>query len=143
MGNEFVAVSAELINDKVQFQGKARTNQPIICDYAPPLGDGLGYTGLELFLVSLADCSGSTVVSLLRKMRKDVSGFRVNAQGVRREEHPTYFEKITLEFILDSRDAAEADLQKAIRLSEEKFCPVWAMIKNNVEVATRFKIVAS
>lgn len=143
MANEFIEASAELTNDKLQFQGRARANPPIVCDAIPPLGDDRGYTGLELFLVSLADCSGSTVVSLLRKMKKDVSGFRVNARGVQREEHPAYFQKIVLEFVLHSRDAAEADLEKAIRLTEEKYCPVWAMIKNTVEVVTEFKIIVS
>lgn len=143
MGNELIEVAVELTNDKLQFKGTARSNPVIICDYTPPLGDGQGYTGLELFLVSLADCSGSTIVSLLRKMKRDVSGFRVNAGGVRREQHPTSFTRIDLEFILYSRDAAATDMQKAIQLVEEKYCPVWAMIKNNVEVVTQFKIIAS
>jgi putative redox protein len=95
-----------------------------------------------LLLISFASCCGSTVASLLRRMKKDVSGMVIEAQGVRRDQHPTSFKKIMLEFIIHSRDVAEADVESAIKLSEDTFCPVWAMLKNNVDVATDFKIIA-
>jgi len=96
---------------------------------------------LGLFLISLASCSGTSITMLLRKMGKDVSGLKVNVKGDRREQHPTYFEKIYLEFILESRDAIDSDVEKAIKLSEESICPVWNMIKNNVEISSGYKIV--
>jgi putative redox protein len=127
---------------KVQCSGVARSNPAITFDYRPPLGEGQGYTPLELLLMSLAVCSVTTVVYLLRKMRKNISAFKVNAKGTRRDDHPTALTKIYLEFILSSEDTEDADVQKAIRLSEETYCPVWAMLKNNVEVITEYKIVA-
>jgi putative redox protein len=136
-----LTVSARLANQKVKFIGSSGSNPEIILDYTPPLGDGEGYTSLELFLISLASCSGSTITTLLRRMRKDVSGLIVNVRGDRREQHPTYFEKIYLEFILESKDAEDPDIEKAIKLSEESFCPVWNMIKNNVEINSGYKIV--
>jgi putative redox protein len=132
-----------LTNAKVQFIGKTRSNPAVVMDYFPPIGDGQGYTGLELLLVSLAGCVGTSVVGILRKMKKTITGFKVNAQGIRRQQHPTSFQKIFLEFVVDSPDAQEADVQKAIRLSEESICPVWAMLKNNVEVVSKIKITAS
>ncbi len=132
-----------LLNDKVQFIGTSGDNPAVRFDYTPPIGDGQGYTSLQLLLMSLASCSGTSVVVLLRKMRKTVSGFAVNAKGVRRDQHPTSFREISLEFVLTSADAVEEDLRKAIRMSEESFCPVWAMLKNNVEITTTCKISAS
>lgn len=76
-------------------------------------------------------------------MRKSVSAFKVNARGVRRDQHPTSFEKIFLEFVVESTDVEDADMRKAVKMSEESVCPVWAMIKNNVEVITEYKIIAS
>jgi len=76
-------------------------------------------------------------------MKKNVSGFRVNGKGIRRSEHPTSFQKIFLEYTLNSKDAEDKDIEKAIQLSEEKYCPVWDMVKNNVEVITEYKIMAS
>jgi putative redox protein len=52
-------------------------------------------------------------------------------------------QKIFLEYTLNSKDAEDKHVQEAIRLSEEKYCPVWAMVKNNVEVVTEYKIIAS
>jgi putative redox protein len=137
-------VTVSLTNDKVQFTGVSKSNpdRAIDFDYKAPIGDGEGYNGLELLLMSLAGCSGTAVVYLLRKMGKDVSGLQVNAQGVKRSQPPLKFEKISLEFILHSRDAKDADIQRALHLAEESVCPVWQMIKNNVEVRSGFSIIA-
>lgn len=139
--SEPLSVSVELTNQKVQFTGTAGANAPITIDYVPPLGDGQGYMPLELLLVSLASCSGATVVALLRKMRKTVAGLSVKASGIRRDHHPTAFQTILLEFFLTSPDTAEADIQKAVQLSEETYCPVWAMLKNNVEIGWEYRII--
>ncbi|EGW40879.1 OsmC family protein [Desulfosporosinus sp. OT] len=140
MGNQ-LEVSVGLTNQKVQFTGVARANLAIIIDCLPPLGDGQGYTPLELLLISLASCSGTTVLTLLRKMRKNISGLKVNAKGIRREQPPTSFQKITLEFVISSEDVQSSEAEKAIKLTEETYCPVWTMLKNNVEVIPEFRIV--
>lgn len=135
-------VTIDLTNEKLRFESRLRDNAPIVTDYVPPLGDGHGYTPLELFLVSLATCGGGTIVSLLRKKRKTVVSFRMRAEGFRREEHPTCFERINLHCELVSPDATDEDMLRCIELSEEKYCPVWAMIKGNVEVRCEFVIHA-
>jgi putative redox protein len=137
-------VTVTLTNDKVQFNGVSRANpgRDIAFDYHPPIGDGQGYNGLELLLMSLAGCSGTAVLFLLRKMRKNISGIKVNAKGIRKSLPPLKFEKIFLEFIVNSQDAKDTDVQKVITLAEESICPVWQMIKNNVEVMTEYKIIA-
>jgi putative redox protein len=140
MSNQLTA-SATLINDKVKFSGVSRDNKEIIIDYVKPIGDGEGYTSLELFLISLATCSGTAVSLMLRKMRKDVSGLKISTYGERREEHPTYFKKILIHFELESKDAEASDMEKAIKISEDSICPVWNMVKNNVEIISEFEII--
>lgn len=135
-------VSVTLANEKVQFTGVAQSNPAITIDYVPPLGDGQGYMPLELLLISLAACSGSTVATLLRRAGQSVAGLEVRAAGVRRQAHPTSFERILLEFRLTSADATAADVEQAIRISEETVCPVWAMLKNNVEIGWEYRISA-
>lgn len=144
MGDQFEQVTVNLTNNKVQFTGITPSNpdRPIVFDYKPPVGDGDGYNGLELLLMSLAGCSGTAIVFLLRKMGKDISGLKVNAKGIKRDQPPIKFEKIFLEFILSSKDTKDTDIRKAIQLSEQSVCPVWQMIKNNVEVVPEFKIIA-
>lgn len=130
----------ELINNKLHFIGEAGSNQPIHIDYIQPLGDGEGYTSLQLFLLSLASCIGSSVLTFVRKMKKNVASCEIKASGERRQEHPTCFEKIFIEFIIKSDNVEPADLDKVIALSEETYCPVWAMIKGNVIVEIKYTI---
>jgi putative redox protein len=126
--------SISLINERLHFNGIAGDNIPVSIDYTPPLGDNLGYTSLELLLLSLSSCIGSAILTMLRKMRKTITGLEINSKGIRREEHPTGFKVIYLEVNLKSSDTSMAELDKVIKLSEETYCPVWAMIKGNTEV---------
>ena len=135
-----LSVTMKLINDKLQFAASSRDNAPISIDNAPPFGDGQGYLPTELFLVSLMACSGSTIVSLLRKKRKTVVSFSMSARGFKREEHPAIFERVELQCDLVSPDATDEDMRRCIELTEEKYCPVWAMVKGNVEVECSFSI---
>ncbi len=133
-----LVVTADLINDKVKFSGVSRDNHEIMIDYVSPIGDDNGYTPLELFLLSLATCSGMTIILLLRKMHKEVLGLRVMASGNRRDTNPTYFESIFLTFEIESKDVQLDDMEKVLRLSEESICPVWNMVRNNVEITKLF-----
>lgn len=130
-----------LLNDKLHFKSQAGENEPISIDYTPPLGDNLGYTSLELFLLSFSSCVGSSVLTFLRKMRKTITGFEIHSKGIRKEEHPTCFKLILLTINLKSDDTTEEDLKKVIKLSEDTYCPVWAMIKGNVEVEIKYNII--
>jgi len=143
MNVEPVEVRIDLADDRLRFAARAGTNEPIFADNIPPLGSGKGYRPLEIFLISLATCSGSSIVSLLRKKRKAVTSFAMTAQGFRREEHPKIFEKIVLHCNLVSPDATDADMLRCIELTEEKYCPVWGMIKGNVEVICEYTIKAN
>jgi putative redox protein len=140
--SEILEVTVHSTNQKLGYAGKSRSNAPITMDYTPPLGDGQGYMPLELLLMSLAYCSGGTLSFLLKKMGKNIAGVVVNAKGERRDTSPTSLRKIFLAFELHSKDAGEADVQKAIKLAEESVCAVWAMVKGNVEVVTECKILA-
>ena len=138
--SEQLTVSVNLINEKVKFKATSRSNPEIVLDYTPPIGDGEGYTSLELLLISLASCCGTSITLLLRKMRKNVSGLQINARGNRREQHPTSFDKIFIEICLNSTDAEASDMDRVLKLSEESICPVWNMLKNNVEISCEYKI---
>ncbi|OQA49320.1 MAG: hypothetical protein BWY47_00767 [Bacteroidetes bacterium ADurb.Bin302] len=136
-----LTTSINLLNEKLHFEGKVNGNDPISIDYIPPLGENLGYTSLELFLFSLSSCLGSSVLIFLRRMRKTISGFEIIGTGIRKEEHPTGFKTITLQLIIKSPDVSADDLDKVIKLSKDTFCPVWSMIKGNVDILVKYNIV--
>ena len=135
-----LTISINLLNDKLHFEGNVNGNEPISIDYVPPLGDNLGYTSLELLLLSLSSCVGSSVLIFLRKMRKTISSFSINATGIRKTEHPIGFKTITLELSIKSMDVTSDDVEKVIKLSEETYCPVWSMLKGNVEIIIKHSI---
>lgn len=136
-------VTVNSTNQKLGYAGSLRSLPPITMDYIPPHGDGQGYLPLEMLLMSLGACSGGTIGLLLRKMGKIVSGIMVNVKGTRREQHPTSFQAIHLEFIVTSADVKDEDMQKSIKLAEESVCPVWSMVKGNAEITAEYKLIAS
>jgi len=138
---DILKAKIKLINDKIKFSCRSKENVEIITDYIPPLGDNEGYMPLELFLISLATCTSGTILPLLRRMRKTVNGFEMKVEGIRKDQHPTSFSRITMDIQIQSDDLENDDLEKALRLAEETYCPVWAMIKNNVTVETSYKIL--
>ena len=128
------------VNQNIHFMGTAGTNEPISIDYTTPIGDGLGYTSLELLLLSLSSCVGSSISLLLKKMNKTILDLSIKANGTRRTEHPTCFEKIVLDITLTSNDVDNNAIDRALKLSEETLCPVWAHLKNGVEIEINYSI---
>ena len=137
-----LSASITLINDKLHFTGNVAGNEPVSIDYIPTLGDNLGYTSLELLLLSLSSCVGSAVLLFLRKMKKSITRCEISAKGLRHEEHPTGFKRINVEIHLESPDVTSEVMKKVIALSEDKYCPVYAMLKGNTAIEINFKINA-
>jgi len=130
----------KLVNNGLKFECVADGQPPIYTDHPIPPAAAEGYAPIQLVLIGLATCSGGTVAALLRKFRKEVGSFSVKALGTLREEHPLSFSHIELQFSLTSADATEDDVRLAITKAEEKYCPVWAMLKGNVEVSSTVTI---
>jgi len=130
----------KLVNDKLHFMGFVDNNEPVSIDYISPIGDDLGYTSLELFLLSFSSCIGSAILTFLRKMQKTITNFEIQAKGLRNEEHPTGFKTIQLNICLKSQNVSKEDVQKVLALAEDKYCPVWSMIKGNTSVETTITI---
>jgi putative redox protein len=118
------------------FTGQGHLPITLPIDYVPPLGDDRGFMPLEMLLISLAGCSGASVALLLGRAGQDVAGLEVSASAERRTEHPTVFTSIQLEFRIKGAGLDPAAVAKAIRVSEERFCPVWAMLKPGVPITT-------
>lgn len=138
--SEALSTSIKLVNDRLNFSGIVDGNSPISIDYIPPMGDNLGYTSLELLLLSLSSCLGSAILVFLRRMQKSISDFEISATGIRNEEHPTGFKSILLDIHMKSSNVNEADLKQVIGLAEDKYCPVWSMIKGNVTIDFKYNI---
>jgi putative redox protein len=98
-----------------------------------------GLTPLKLLLASLAGCAGNTVPMLLAKRGQPVRGLEVTARGQRRDEHPSVFTRIDVEFVLHG-DLDPEVVEHCITLADERLCPVWAMLRPATPIATTYRI---
>jgi putative redox protein len=114
----------------------------VTMDYPLETEEGTGLRPLEMLLASLAACSGGTLVALLRRMEQPLQGLEVNARGVRRQEHPTVFTEIALEFVVSGAAVDPAAVARALAQAEQRFCPVWAMVKGGAPITVSYRIVA-
>ena len=97
---------------------------------------------MEYVLSSLAACSSFHVLRILKKKRQKISKYTVEATAERREEPPPrVFTKIHLKYILKDQKINPEALNKAIQLSEEKYCSVGGMLKDAVEITSSYKIL--
>lgn len=137
---ENLYVDAKLVNQKVQFNAVSRTNpdRPVTFDYVPPMGDGQGFAGLELLLISFCGCVSTAVVALLRRAGKSVISYNCSAVGIR-QENPLSLKKIIFEVHILSENIEDTDMEKVLSMAAV-ISPVWLAIKNNVEVETRYII---
>ncbi len=134
-----LTASIKLLNEKLHFEGNVEGNTPISIDYTPPLGDNLGYTSLELFLLSLSSCAGSAILVLLRKMNKQIDQFEIASIGNRKENHPTGFSSITLHVNIKAKDLNKNEMEKVIEMIES-ICPVLSMLDKNISTTINFSI---
>lgn len=81
-----------------------------------------------LLLVSLAGCTAMDVISILGKMRVQPEAFRIETNGELTEEHPKYYHKLHLRYVFKGKDLPVDKLEKAVSLSQERYCGVSAML---------------
>jgi putative redox protein len=104
-------------------------------------GEGMvAATPVDTLLAALGGCSGMDVIDILRKKRQDVTAYRVILDGDRRTEHPKVFTRITMRHVVTGRGVSETAVQDAIRLSDEKYCSVHAMLAPSVELVSSWEV---
>ncbi len=97
-------------------------------------GDDDGFRPLELMAISLAGCTAMDVISILAKKRQDVTGFEVKVHAERAAEHPKVFTKVFIEYVVSGRNIDQASVERAVELSETKYCSAQAMLKKAVPI---------
>ena len=130
-------VEMKLIDNGLKFQTKAGNNPVVITDYIPPLGNNKGYMPLELFLISFGTCVSGVILPILRKMQKEIKEYSMKAIGIRKAEHPTGFSKISLEIFVKSTNTTTEEIARVIKMAETAYCPVWSMLKDDIEIETK------
>ncbi len=98
-------------------------------------------TPVEMLLVSVAACTAMDVQSILAKKRQDVTGYNVEIEGMRADDHPRKFIKFHVHHIVHGRGVSDKAVADAIKLSDETYCSVAATVRPTAEITTSYEIV--
>jgi len=124
----------------VAFEGLTEAGQTAFVD-SPAAPDGpKGPSPMEMLLISLAGCTAIDVITILKKRRQEVTGFEINVIGGRAENHPKIYTDIELEFVVRGRNIDPRAVERALKLSEDKYCSVSAGLKPKSEIVSRYRI---
>jgi putative redox protein len=104
-------------------------------------GEGSGFTLLQLLLAALDACTGINVVDILRKQRQQIDDVEVIVSGMRVKEPPRVYSEIHVEYKIKGKNINEKAVQRAIQLSEEKYCSVGAMLRAKAQVSSNYVII--
>lgn len=119
----------------MHFASEVNGNQ-IMLDAASQFGgSGKGSQPKELMLTALTGCTGMDVVSLLNKMRVPFGSFSVEARANLTQEHPKHYDRVHLIYRISARESDRDKIEKAINLSQDKYCGVSYMFKKFAEVS--------
>jgi len=124
------------------WQGRAMVFRGAAEGRAPAIVDGEtaeGPSPMDMLLIAMAGCTGSDVVSVMRKKRLDLRDLRVDVTGRRREEHPRRYIAIDLRYTVHAPGATEAAVRQAIDLSLQKYCSVTHSLAPDIPV--RYELV--
>ncbi len=142
MNGGHLSAEVTLINERLKFECTVENRPAVIVDYTPPAGDGEGITSLELLLISLATCFGSSLkVVLSHAMKRTVQSLHIKAEGDRAETHPTLFQSISLLVDLQLEQVDTETLQ-LVTAKAEQICPVYCMLKGTVPISIRYSTSA-
>lgn len=104
-------------------------------------GENRGPRPKPLLMVGLAGCTGMDVISILKKMRVEPEEFNVRVEGELTEEHPKQFSQMKVIYEFRGKNLPMEKLQKAVSLSEERYCGVSAMYKKAIDMTSEIRIL--
>ncbi len=126
------------------FAGESGSGHRMIID-GPAEGGGrnLGARPMELLLLGMAACAAYDVVYILKKSRQEISRCEVQLNSQRAAEPPQVFTSIHAHFILSGAKLGEAQVQRAISLSAEKYCSASIMLGKTANITHDYEIIAA
>lgn len=124
-------------NLKFNAQGETGHNMPMDASESSG-GDDSAASPMEMLLAGLGGCTGIDVVMILRKMKAEIEDFNIDIEAERAEEHPKRYKKIHLKYYIKGKNLEDKKVQKAIDLSENKYCSASASL--NAEITHSYEI---
>lgn len=127
--------------DKLQFVASDRHNHSIIIDASTDSGgEDLGLGPVNLLLCALGSCTGMDIVEILRKQRQKPTALQVYLRGERNQDYPRYYKKIEVRYVVKGKNVEKSAVERAIKLSREKYCSVEATLLKSPEIVSSYEI---
>jgi putative redox protein len=126
--------------DEELFLGTSESGHTLMMDAN---GGSLAPSPLENILISLGGCSSVDVVSILKKSRQDIRNCVVNITGTRVDSVPRLFSDIHLHFTITGNAVKEKQVERAVKLSADKYCSVALMLNTKVNITHDYTVICS
>ena len=128
--------------DGVMFVGESGSGHAIVIDGPPDHGGrNIGMRPMELMLLSVGSCSSFDVVQILQKGRNDVASCVAEISAERVDAIPSVFSKVHLHFKVSGKGLKAAAVERAVKLSAEKYCSAAIMLGKAVEITHDFEVI--
>ncbi|GBG13475.1 putative redox protein [Novimethylophilus kurashikiensis] len=128
--------------ENVCFMGESETGHAVVLDGAPEMGGrNLGMRPMEMLLIGMGGCTSFDVVTILKKSRQAISDCVAEIQAERADEVPKVFTKIHVHFVVKGRNLNPVQVERAVKLSAEKYCSASIMLGKTAEITHDFEIV--
>ena len=128
--------------DGVMFVGETGSGHAIVMDGPPDHGGrNIGIRPMEMLLLGVGGCSSFDVVQILQKGKNDIVGCVTEVTAERVDTIPSVFSKIHLHFIVTGHNLKSATVERAVRLSAEKYCSASIMLSKAVEISHDFEVI--
>ena len=125
----------------ITFVAESGSGHAVVMDASPDVGGrNLGARPMELVLMGAGGCSAIDVVHILRKSRQDMVDCIVELEAERAPEDPKVFTRIHMHYIVTGRGLNPAQVERAIKLSKEKYCSATIMLAKTAEVTSDYEI---
>jgi len=127
--------------DGITFVAESGSGHAMVMDGSPEVGGrNLGPRPMEMLLMGAGGCSAIDVVMILRKARQPIVDCVVELEAERAPEDPKVFTRIHMHYIVTGKGLNPAQVEKAIRLSKEKYCSATIMLSRTAEVTADFEV---
>ncbi len=124
------------------FVGESGSGHSVVMDGAPEAGGrNIGFRPMEMMLLGLGGCTAFDVVMILEKSREKVTACEVTLEAERATEDPKVFTKVKLIYTLSGVDLKPAAVERALKLSSEKYCSASKMFEKTARLEHEWKIV--
>ncbi len=125
------------------FLGESGSGHAIVMDGAPESGGrNIGVRPMEMMLLGLGGCTAFDVVMILEKARERITGCEVDLDSERASEDPKVFTKVRMIYTLRGKDLKPAAVERAIKLSAEKYCSASKMFEKTATIEHEWKIIS-